>query len=35
VVAARRSEGGTGFAEVRRQLALAQERLEGEADTPQ
>ncbi|MEB3157203.1 MAG: argininosuccinate lyase [Cyanobacteriota bacterium] len=35
VVAARRSEGGTGFEEVRRQLALAQERLEGEADTPQ
>jgi argininosuccinate lyase len=27
VVAARRSEGGTGFAEVRRQLALAQRRL--------
>ncbi|MEB3260313.1 MAG: argininosuccinate lyase [Cyanobacteriota bacterium] len=35
VVAARRSEGGTGFVEVRRQLALAQERLEGEAALPQ
>ena len=35
VVAARRSEGGTGFAEVRRQLALALGRLEGESGKPQ
>jgi argininosuccinate lyase len=35
VVAARRSEGGTGFAEVRRQLALAQRRLEPGEGAPQ
>ena len=35
VVAARRSEGGTGFAEVRRQLALAQRRLEPGEAAPQ
>ncbi|MFN6339028.1 MAG: argininosuccinate lyase [Cyanobacteriota bacterium] len=34
VVAARESEGGTSFAEVRRQLALAQGRLEAEGDAP-
>jgi argininosuccinate lyase len=35
VVAARRSEGGTGFAEVRRQLALARGRLEDGEDNRQ
>jgi argininosuccinate lyase len=35
VVAARRSEGGTGFAEVRRQLALAQRQLERGEAAPQ
>jgi argininosuccinate lyase len=35
VVAARRSEGGTGFEEVRRQLAAARRLLEAEAVTLQ
>ncbi|MEB3242225.1 MAG: lyase family protein, partial [Cyanobacteriota bacterium] len=35
VVAARRSEGGTSFEEVRRQLAMARRRLEGDERPPQ